>query len=62
MNQNLFCKALLLWVLIQLSGTTGWAQVHSSWDLVDNKFTSPEGHSATLTLTNRGTTVVNAGW
>ena len=62
MNRNLFCKALLLWVLIGLSGTTGWAQVHSSWDLVDNKFTSPEVHSATLTLTNRGTTVVNAGW
>ena len=62
MNRNFFCKALLLCVLIELSGTTGWAQVHSSWDLVDNKFTSPERHSATITLTNRGTTPVNAGW
>ncbi|MDA1268450.1 MAG: family 20 glycosylhydrolase [Bacteroidetes bacterium] len=62
MDRNLFYKSLFLWVLMGLSTSLAWAQVHSSWDLVDNKFTSPERHSATLTLTNRGTTVLDAGW
>jgi hexosaminidase len=62
MNRNFFFKSLVLCVLTGLSFSPVGAQVHSSWELVDNKFTSPERHSATLTLTNRGTTVVNAGW
>jgi len=62
MNRNFFFKSLVLCVLMELSFSTARAQVHTSWELVDNKFTSPEQHSATLTLTNRGTTVVNAGW
>lgn len=62
MNRNFFCKALLICVLIGSSGTPSWAQVHASWSLQENKFTSPKQHSATLTLTNRGNIVVKAGW
>ncbi len=62
MNRNLFCKALFLWVLIGLRANIAWAQVHATWSLQENKFTSPERHSATLTLTNRGTTALDAGW
>jgi hexosaminidase len=62
MNQNLFYKSLLLCILTGFSFSKVGAQVHSSWELVDNKFTSPERHSATLTLTNRGTTALEAGW
>jgi hexosaminidase len=62
MNRIFFFKSLVLCFLMGLSFSIARAQVHSSWELIDNKFTSPERHSATLTLTNRGTTVVNAGW
>ena len=62
MNRNFFFKSLVLCFLTGLSLSPVGAQVHSSWELVDNKFTSPERHSATLTLTNRGTTALEAGW
>ena len=40
----------------------GWAQVHASWSLDENKITAPQQHTATLTLTNRGAGTLDAGW
>ncbi|MFZ9187603.1 MAG: hypothetical protein ACO21G_03275, partial [Algoriphagus sp.] len=40
----------------------GWAQVHASWYLEENKITAPQQHTATLTLTNRGAGTLDAGW
>lgn len=62
MNRNFFYKSLFLCVFTGLSFSPVGAQVHSSWELVDNKFTTPERHSATITLTNRGTNVLDGGW
>lgn len=36
--------------------------MHASWSLEENKITVPQQHRATLTLTNRGTRLLDAGW
>ena len=54
----LFFCTLFIWFLLP----KGWAQVHASWSLDENKITAPQQHTATLTLTNRSAETLDAGW
>ncbi|SDA51961.1 hexosaminidase [Algoriphagus alkaliphilus] len=42
--------------------TQSWAQVNAKWEILENRFESPEFHRAKLTLSNTGSSDLDAGW
>ncbi|MDP2039645.1 MAG: family 20 glycosylhydrolase [Algoriphagus sp.] len=42
--------------------TQSWAQVNAKWEILENKFENPEFHRAKLTLSNTGSSDLDAGW
>lgn len=62
MNHFFFRRVFFCTLFICFLLPKGWAQVHASWSLDENKITAPQQHTATLTLTNRGAGTLDAGW
>ena len=62
MNPFFFRNVLFCTLFFFLLLSKGWAQIHVSWSLEENKITAPQQHTATLILTNRGTGMLDAGW
>ncbi|MBM3426460.1 MAG: N-acetyl-beta-hexosaminidase, partial [Bacteroidetes bacterium] len=62
MNYFFFRSILFCTLFFCLVVPKGWTQIQASWSLDENKITAPQQHKATLTLTNRGTGTLDAGW
>ncbi|MBM3168384.1 MAG: family 20 glycosylhydrolase [Bacteroidetes bacterium] len=62
MKRHSFLHGLIFCLLFFFYEPWAQAQVHASWNLLENKFTSPEQHSASLSLTNAGEKPIQAGW
>ena len=53
---------IYIFLLAMISPKAGFGQVSATWDLQENHFSSPQRHVAKISISNRGSSSISAGW